>query len=144
MVCPNQSSYTNPIADFRGLLGAHQIPVYGGFDFGFGNQTHFPESLRGICSSLCLVHSHGDISLRGNGQDEKETRHRHQHTGAFRSEIFQEFTIQHSDKEVRPAQENCRTFKVSPNHLQPGPNELTIVNRTSEVLKIERVNLALW
>jgi hypothetical protein len=144
MVCPNQSSYTNPIADFRGLLGAHQIPVYGGFDFGFGNQTHFPESLRGICSSLCLVHSHGDISLRGNGQDEKETRHRHQHTGAFRSEIFQEFTIQHSDIEVRPAQENCRTFKVSPNHLQPGPNELTIVNRTSEVLKIERVNLALW
>jgi hypothetical protein len=144
MVCPNQSSYTNPIADFRGLLGVHQIPVYGGFDFGFGNQTHFPESLRGICSSLCLVHSHGDISLRVNGQDEKETWHRHQRTGAFRSEIFQEFTIQHSDKEARPAQENCRTFKVSPNHLQPGPNELTIVNRTSEVLKIERVNLALW
>lgn len=41
-----------PIGDFREALGGTTIPVYAGFDLGFGPQVHFPESYRGICTSL--------------------------------------------------------------------------------------------
>lgn len=41
-----------PVDEFRDLLGGKTIPIYSGFDLGFGPQIHFPESLRGICTSL--------------------------------------------------------------------------------------------
>lgn len=53
VVCPFLTTdWRIPIRDFRGLLGNRPIPVYAGFDFGFGQQTHFPESLRGVSTSL--------------------------------------------------------------------------------------------
>ena len=52
-ICPFLTTeWTLPVAEIRALLGAGTLPVYAGFDFNFGNQTHFPESLRGICTSL--------------------------------------------------------------------------------------------
>jgi len=41
-----------PIAAIRTMLKGAEIPVYACFDLGFGHQIHFPESLRGICTSL--------------------------------------------------------------------------------------------
>src|SRR5690606_37343658 len=38
--------------EFRDHFRDARLPVYAGFDLGFGPQVHFPESLRGICSSL--------------------------------------------------------------------------------------------
>ena len=222
-----------PVAAFRALMGETQIPVYAGFDFGFGEQIHFPESLRGICSSLyddgadgiylfnfpcwteylaarpyhwlsgldtrsgaaakplllavdharhrvaavdqaapipstlavgealtvslripaaalpirrglCLVHSHGDAHLLINGHAAQESRRGQAHTGAFRSEIFLEFADHYRNREARPAPEDCRTFRVDPDHLRPGANQITIENPTSGNLEIERINLALW
>lgn len=53
VVCPFLTTeWSIPFDEFRNLLNGKEIPVYGGFDFGFGKQKHFPESLRGICSSL--------------------------------------------------------------------------------------------
>ena len=53
VVCPFLTTdWTIPISEFRDLLGGSDMPIYAGFDFVFGNQSHFPESLRGICSSL--------------------------------------------------------------------------------------------
>ena len=39
-----------PVDAFREAVG--DLPIYPGFDFGFGPQVHFPESLRGICANL--------------------------------------------------------------------------------------------
>lgn len=234
VVCPFLTTdWHIPIADFRELLGNKQIPVYAGFDFGFGRQGHYPESLRGICASLydcgadgvylfnfpcwneylaarpyhwlaglenpetaaakplllavdhernriagidqtyqlpakipakgrltlvlrvpaaalpawrgiCLAHSHGDVELEINGQPASEIRWGHDAAGAFRSEIFMEFTDQYWDKEARPKPENCRTFRFDPACLQPGANQLILLNRTAGELEIERLNLALW
>jgi len=53
VVCPFLTTeWQVPVGDFRALMGQATTPLYAGFDFGFGQQTHFPESLRGICSSL--------------------------------------------------------------------------------------------
>jgi len=53
IVCPFLTTdWQLPINEFRDLLGGAAIPVYAGFDIGFGPQVHFPESLRGICTSL--------------------------------------------------------------------------------------------
>jgi len=41
-----------PIGELRALLGNPATAVVGGFDFGFGSQTHCPESLRGIAASI--------------------------------------------------------------------------------------------
>jgi hypothetical protein len=40
-----------PVEDLRAWSGG-AFPVYAGFDFGFGEQSHFSESLRGACSAL--------------------------------------------------------------------------------------------
>jgi hypothetical protein len=40
-----------PVEDMRAWSGG-AFPIYAGFDFGFGDQSHFPESLRGACSNL--------------------------------------------------------------------------------------------
>lgn len=59
VVCPFLTTEWHvPVADIRALLGNGGIPVYAGFDFGFGRQTHFPESLRGI--STCLYDDGAD------------------------------------------------------------------------------------
>jgi hypothetical protein len=53
VVCPFLTTdWQIPVREFRGLLGGAAIPIYAGFDLGFGPQVHFPESLRGICTSL--------------------------------------------------------------------------------------------
>jgi hypothetical protein len=53
VICPFLTTeWQVPVAPFRDLMGERQVPIYSGFDFGFGHQVHFPESLRGICSSL--------------------------------------------------------------------------------------------
>lgn len=41
-----------PVAALRSELGTTAIPVYAGCDLGFGHQSHHPESLRGLCTSL--------------------------------------------------------------------------------------------
>ncbi|NLG52068.1 MAG: hypothetical protein GX552_18320 [Chloroflexi bacterium] len=54
VLCPFLTTeWHMPVGDFRALMGQAAPPIYAGFDFGFGQQTHFPESLRGICSNLC-------------------------------------------------------------------------------------------
>jgi hypothetical protein len=53
ILCPFLTTeWRVPVNEMRSLLNNASIPVYAGFDFGFGPQVHFPESLRGICSSL--------------------------------------------------------------------------------------------
>lgn len=53
VVCPFLSTeWQIPVAPLRQALGQTDMPIYAGFDFGFGRQAHFPESLRGICSNL--------------------------------------------------------------------------------------------
>jgi hypothetical protein len=53
VVCPFLTTdWTVPVGEFRKLLGGSKVSVYAGFDLGFGPQVHFPESLRGICTSL--------------------------------------------------------------------------------------------
>jgi len=46
------TNWTIPFSDFRALMRDAQVPLYGGFDFGYGSTWHHPESLRGICTSL--------------------------------------------------------------------------------------------
>lgn len=41
-----------PVHKFHELTRGAAIPVYAGFDLAFGPQVHFPESLRGISTSL--------------------------------------------------------------------------------------------
>ncbi len=234
VVCPFLTTdWRIPIAEFRDLLGVKRIPVYAGFDFGFGYQKHFPESLRGICASLydcgadgiyvfnfpcwteylaarpyhwlrgledletaaakpllfavdhgchriagvdqkaqipatipvggrlevaiwvpaaalpiwrglCLVHSHGDVSIEINGHPTRGIHLGQKPTGAFRSEIFLEFVDQYWDKDTRPKPEDCRAFRVDPAHLRVGSNQFGIANLAAGDLEIERVNLALW
>lgn len=53
VICPFLTTeWRVPVNEMRSLLNNPSIPVYAGFEFGFGEQCHFPESLRGICSSL--------------------------------------------------------------------------------------------
>ncbi len=53
VVCPFLTTdWQMPIAELRAVLHNRDIPVYAGFDLAFGPQVHFPESLRGICTSL--------------------------------------------------------------------------------------------
>jgi hypothetical protein len=53
VVCPFLTTdWRIPIQSFRDLMGGARVPVYAGFDLGFGWQVHFPESLRGVCTSL--------------------------------------------------------------------------------------------
>jgi len=53
VVCPFLTTdWYIPIGDFRALMDGMSIPIYAGFDFGFGRQSHLPESLRGVCTSL--------------------------------------------------------------------------------------------
>ena len=53
VVCPFLTTdWQIPVGDFRALMGDASPPIYAGFDLGFGWQTHFPESLRGVCSNL--------------------------------------------------------------------------------------------
>lgn len=54
VICPFLTTeWRVPVNEMRLLLNNPSIPVYAGFDFGFGKQeSHFPESLRGVCSSL--------------------------------------------------------------------------------------------
>jgi hypothetical protein len=53
VVCPYLTTdWRIPIDEFREALRNRPVPIYAGFDFGFGDQTHFPESLRGACTSL--------------------------------------------------------------------------------------------
>jgi len=53
VVCPFLTTdWSIPVADFRAVMAGHEVPVYAGFDFGFGAQHHMPESLRAICTSL--------------------------------------------------------------------------------------------
>jgi hypothetical protein len=53
VACPFLTTeWSMSVAELRRTMGAPGIPIYAGFDFGFGGQSHFPESLRGICTSL--------------------------------------------------------------------------------------------
>lgn len=53
VLCPFlTTNWHIPFAGFRELLGENLVPLYGGFDFGYGATVHHPESLRGICTSL--------------------------------------------------------------------------------------------
>lgn len=53
VVCPFLTTdWQIPIASWREEIGPTRVPVYAGFDLGYGEQVHYPESLRGICTSL--------------------------------------------------------------------------------------------
>jgi hypothetical protein len=53
VICPFLTTdWQLPVADIRALLNNRDIPVYSGFDLAYGPQVHYPESLRGICTSL--------------------------------------------------------------------------------------------
>ena len=52
VLCPFLSTeWQIPIAAFRRLT-RRAVPLYGGCDFGFGNQCHHPESLRALATSV--------------------------------------------------------------------------------------------
>jgi len=53
VTCPFLTSeWLLPLGETRALLDNPSIAVVGGFDLGFGRQPHFPESLRGIATSI--------------------------------------------------------------------------------------------
>jgi hypothetical protein len=94
---------------------------------------------------LCLVHSHGDVTLDINGHPGREIGC--DQRAACRSEIFVEFVDQHHNKslkDARPKPEDCRIFSVDPAHLRAGANQITLVNVAAEDIEVKRVNLALW
>jgi len=53
VLCPFlTTNWQIPFDEFRQWLGHYPVPLYGGFDFGYGASAHHPESLRGVCASL--------------------------------------------------------------------------------------------
>lgn len=53
VVCPFLTTdWQVDVADWREVIGTNPTAVYAGFDLAYGEQVHYPESLRGICSSL--------------------------------------------------------------------------------------------
>lgn len=53
VLCPFlTTNWTIPVQAFREWIGNEDVPLYAGFDFGYGKSTHHPESLRAVCTSL--------------------------------------------------------------------------------------------
>ncbi len=53
VLCPFlTTNWTIPVEEFRDWIGRNDVPLYAGFDFGYGKCTHHPESLRAVCTSL--------------------------------------------------------------------------------------------
>jgi len=46
------TDFFQPIAEMRTALGAHAVPIYGGFDLEHGAQRHSPQSLRAAVTGL--------------------------------------------------------------------------------------------
>ncbi len=231
--CPFlNTEWKMPIGEMRQLLGNTSVPVVGGFDFEFGRQPHFPESLRGICTSiydcgsdgvyifnfpcwneymaarpyhwlaglgrpetaaakplllavehrhnrkfgadqpgqlpvklqpngaldlslhvpraalpawraLALAHSHGNITLSVNDREAELVAYSKGWLGGQRHALFMDFAMPHKMEErVKP--EDCRVFRVAPEHLLPGGNRISLKNKTDHELEIESLNLGLW
>jgi hypothetical protein len=46
------TDFFQPIAEMRAALGAHAVPIYGGFDIEHGAQRHSPQSMRAVVTGL--------------------------------------------------------------------------------------------
>lgn len=53
VICPFLTTdWQLPVNEFRLHIEDDTFPIYSGFDLGYGPQVHYPESMRGICTSL--------------------------------------------------------------------------------------------
>lgn len=101
---------------------------------------HIPHAALPAKSVLVLVHSHGDVSLSVNGQETTDMSSTYQR----RSHLFVEFIDPNCAIYKQPRDEDCRVFRVHHSQLKPGTNDLSISNRSRDILIISRVNMGVW